>query len=99
MPKRVIDRFDMEAEREGAAVVKHNRTICIPFLRDLLSDSEWFADRAIVLYYCCTFAFCFQVETINDSLRHYRLLAYSRLSLRASSGLRAMNSSQSALCE
>lgn len=31
MPKRVIDRFDMEAEREGAAVCKHNRTICKPF--------------------------------------------------------------------
>jgi hypothetical protein len=31
MPKRVIDRFDLEAEREGAAVVKHNRTICKPF--------------------------------------------------------------------
>ena len=31
MPKRVIDRFDLEAEREGAAVTKHNRTICKPF--------------------------------------------------------------------
>ncbi len=31
MPKRVIDRFDLEAEREGAAVVQHNRTICKPF--------------------------------------------------------------------
>lgn len=31
MPKRVIDRFDIEAEREGAAVGKHNRTICKPF--------------------------------------------------------------------
>jgi hypothetical protein len=31
MPKRVIDRFDLEAEREGAAVGKHNRTICKPF--------------------------------------------------------------------
>ena len=31
MAKRVIDRFDLEAEREGAAVVKHNRTICKPF--------------------------------------------------------------------
>jgi hypothetical protein len=31
MPKRVIDQFDLEAEREGAAVVKHNRTICKPF--------------------------------------------------------------------
>jgi len=31
MPKRVLDRFDLEAEREGAAVVKHNRTICKPF--------------------------------------------------------------------
>ena len=31
MPKRVIDRFDLEAEREGAAVSKHNRTICKPF--------------------------------------------------------------------
>ena len=31
MAKRVIDRFDHEAEREGAAVVKHNRTICKPF--------------------------------------------------------------------
>lgn len=31
MPKRILDRFDLEAEREGAAVVKHNRTICKPF--------------------------------------------------------------------
>ena len=31
MPKRVIDRFDLEAEREGAAVRKHNGTICKPF--------------------------------------------------------------------
>lgn len=31
MPKRVIDRFDLEAEREGAAVVRHNQTICKPF--------------------------------------------------------------------
>lgn len=29
--KRVIDRFDLEAEREGAAVRTHNRTICKPF--------------------------------------------------------------------
>lgn len=31
MPKRIIDRFDLEAEREGIAVVKHNLTICKPF--------------------------------------------------------------------
>jgi hypothetical protein len=31
MPKRVIDRFDIEAEREGSAVVRHNRSICKPF--------------------------------------------------------------------
>lgn len=31
MAKRVIDQFDLEAEREGAAVIKHNRTICKPF--------------------------------------------------------------------
>ena len=29
--KRVIDRFDLEAEREGAAVRTHNLTICKPF--------------------------------------------------------------------
>lgn len=27
MPKRVIDRFDIEAEREGNAVVAHRMTI------------------------------------------------------------------------
>lgn len=31
MPKRVLDRFDLEAEREGAAVSKHSRSICKPF--------------------------------------------------------------------
>ena len=31
----------------------------ISFFRDLLTDTEWFADGEIVLYYCCTFAFCF----------------------------------------
>lgn len=31
MARRVLDRFDLEAEREGAAVVQHNRTICKPF--------------------------------------------------------------------
>jgi len=31
MPKRVIDRFDLEAEREGAAVRRHNGNVCKPF--------------------------------------------------------------------
>jgi len=31
MARRIIDHLDMEAEREGAAVVRHNRTICKPF--------------------------------------------------------------------
>lgn len=28
MAKRVIDKFDLEAEREGSAVRKHSTTIC-----------------------------------------------------------------------
>lgn len=31
MAKRVIDKFDLEAEREGSAVRRHNTTICRPF--------------------------------------------------------------------
>ena len=31
MPKRIIDAFDLEAEREGHFVAKHNQTICRPF--------------------------------------------------------------------
>lgn len=31
MPKRIIDRFDLEAEREGMHIAKHNATICKPF--------------------------------------------------------------------
>lgn len=31
MPKRFLDRFDLEAEREGAAVSRHNKTVCKPF--------------------------------------------------------------------
>jgi hypothetical protein len=31
MPKRVLDKFDIEAEREGFFVAKHNATICKPF--------------------------------------------------------------------
>ena len=31
MPKRILDRFDLEAEREGSAVSRHNRTVCKPF--------------------------------------------------------------------
>jgi hypothetical protein len=31
MAKRVIDKFDIEAEREGFFVAKHNSTICKPF--------------------------------------------------------------------
>ena len=31
MAKRVIDKFDLEAEREGSAVRRHNSTICRPF--------------------------------------------------------------------
>lgn len=29
--KRHIDKFDLEAEREGHAVRVHNRTVCKPF--------------------------------------------------------------------
>lgn len=31
MAKRQLDRFDLEAEREGYYIVKHNATICKPF--------------------------------------------------------------------
>ena len=31
MPKRVIDKFDMEAEREGAALSLQRKTVCKPF--------------------------------------------------------------------
>jgi hypothetical protein len=31
MPKRVLDKFDLEAEREGNAVVQHRKTVCKPF--------------------------------------------------------------------
>jgi hypothetical protein len=31
MPKRVLDEFDLEAEREGYFVAKHNKTVCRPF--------------------------------------------------------------------
>ena len=31
MPKRHIDSIDMEAEREGSAVRKHNGNVCRPF--------------------------------------------------------------------
>ena len=31
MPKRIIDAIDLEAEREGFFVAKHNATICKPF--------------------------------------------------------------------
>lgn len=56
MPKRVIDRFDLEAEREGAAVVQHNRTICKPFgmgkkiikERNARADGEAFIERRTV---------------------------------------------------
>jgi len=59
MPKRVIDRFDLEAEREGAAVVKHNRTICKPFgmgkkiikERNARADGEAFIERRTVKQY------------------------------------------------
>ena len=58
MPKRVIDRFDMEAEREGVAVVKHNRTICKPFgigkkitkERNARADGEAFIERRTVKF-------------------------------------------------
>jgi len=58
MPKRVIDRFDLEAEREGAAVVKHNRTICKPFgngkgiikQRKMHSDAEAMIERKTVKF-------------------------------------------------
>lgn len=56
MPKRIIDRFDLEAEREGAAVVKHNRTICKPFgigkkitkERNARADGEAFIERRTI---------------------------------------------------
>ncbi len=58
MPKRVIDRFDMEAEREGAAVSKHNRTICKPFghgkgiikQRKMHGDAEAHIERKTVKF-------------------------------------------------
>ena len=58
MPKRVIDQFDLEAEREGAAVVKHNRTICKPFgqgktitkQRKMHADGEAFIERKTVKF-------------------------------------------------
>ena len=56
MPKRVIDRFDLEAEREGAAVVQHNRTICKPLgigkkitkERNARADGEAFIERRTI---------------------------------------------------
>jgi len=58
MPKRVLDRFDLEAEREGAAVVKHNRTICKPFglgktitkQRKMHADGEAFIERKTIKF-------------------------------------------------
>jgi len=59
MPKRVLDRFDLEAEREGAAVVKHNLTICKPFgigkkitkERNARADGEAFIERRTIKQY------------------------------------------------
>jgi hypothetical protein len=56
MPKRILDRFDLEAEREGAAVVKHNLTICKPFgigkkitkERNARADGEAFIQRRTI---------------------------------------------------
>ena len=56
MAKRVIDKFDLEAEREGAAVIKHNRTICKPFgigkkitkERNTRSSGEEFIERRTI---------------------------------------------------
>jgi hypothetical protein len=56
MARRVLDRFDLEAEREGAAVVQHNRTICKPFgigrriakERNARADGEAFIERKTV---------------------------------------------------
>lgn len=56
MPKRYLDRFDLEAEREGAAVVKHNLTICKPFgigkkitkERNARADGEAFIQRRTI---------------------------------------------------
>jgi hypothetical protein len=31
MPKRILDAIDIEAEREGSAVRRHNSTVCRPF--------------------------------------------------------------------
>jgi hypothetical protein len=58
MPKRVLDRFDLEAEREGAAVSKHNRTICKPFglgktitkQRKMHADGEAFIERKTIKF-------------------------------------------------
>jgi hypothetical protein len=58
MPKRVIDKFDMEAEREGAAVRIHNRTICKPFgngktiikQRKMHADGEAHIERRTVKF-------------------------------------------------
>ena len=56
MAKRVIDDIDIEAERQGAAVVKHNKTICKPFglgktitkQRKMHADGEAFIERKTI---------------------------------------------------
>jgi hypothetical protein len=56
MARRVLDRFDLEAEREGAAVAQHNRTICKPFgigkkitkERNARADGEAFIERRTI---------------------------------------------------
>ena len=58
MPKRVLDRFDLEAEREGAAVRQHSKTICKPFghgktitkQRKMQTDGEAFIERKTVKF-------------------------------------------------
>jgi hypothetical protein len=56
MPKRVIDKFDIEAEREGNAVKKHGGSICKPFghgkgilkQRKMHKDGEAFIERRTI---------------------------------------------------
>ena len=58
MPKRDLDRFDLEAEREGAAVRQHSKTICKPFghgktitkQRKMQKDGEAFIERKTVKF-------------------------------------------------
>jgi hypothetical protein len=56
MAKRVIDDIDIQAEREGSAVVRHNKTICKPFgmgktitkQRKMHADGEAYIERKTI---------------------------------------------------